>query len=110
MRTIPADNAGKLRLLREIMARELTALQRQTLEDYYLKGMTLEEIARERYVNKSTVQRTLKRAEGRIRRFLFLPAGDCEETVNFPGKKRNSLALSIETDIMSSERMGRSFQ
>ena len=52
------------------MERELTALQRQTMEDYYLNGMTLEQIAKERYVNKSTVQRTLKRAEETIRRFL----------------------------------------
>lgn len=70
MRNIPSDNLEKLRLVRDIMEQELTALQRQTLEDYYLNGMTLEQIAKERYVNKSTVQRTLKRAEETIRRFL----------------------------------------
>lgn len=70
MRNIPSDNLEKLRLVRDIMERELTALQRQTMEDYYLNGMTLEQIAKERYVNKSTVQRTLKRAEETIRRFL----------------------------------------
>ena len=70
MRNIPSDNLERLRLVRDIMERELTALQRQTLEDYYLNGMTLEQIAKERYVNKSTVQRTLKRAEETIRRFL----------------------------------------
>ena len=70
MRNIPSDNLERLRLVRDIMERELTALQRQTMEDYYLNGMTLEQIAKERYVNKSTVQRTLKRAEETIRRFL----------------------------------------
>lgn len=70
MRNIPSDNLEKLRLVRDIMEQELTALQRQTMEDYYLNGMTLEQIAKERYVNKSTVQRTLKRAEETIRRFL----------------------------------------
>ena len=70
MRNIPSDNLEKLRLVRDIMERELTALQRQTMEDYYLNGMRLEQIAKERYVNKSTVQRTLKRAEETIRRFL----------------------------------------
>ena len=70
MRNIPSDNLEKLRLVRDIMEQELTALQRQTLEDYYLNSMTLEQIAKERYVNKSTVQRTLKRAEEKIRRFL----------------------------------------
>ena len=77
MRNIPSDQAGKLALVKLIMARELTEMQRQTVEDYYLKGMTLEEIARERYVNKSTVQRTLKRGESRIRRFLLLEPEDC---------------------------------
>lgn len=70
MRNIPSDNLERLRLVRDIMEQELTALQRQTMEDYYLNGMTLEQIAKERYVNKSTVQRTLKRAEETIRRFL----------------------------------------
>lgn len=83
MRNIPSDQAGKLALVKLIMERELTEMQRQTVEDYYLKGMTLEEIARERYVNKSTVQRTLKRGESRIRRFLLLEPEDCEKSVNF---------------------------
>ncbi|MDY3224891.1 MAG: sigma factor-like helix-turn-helix DNA-binding protein [Candidatus Faecousia sp.] len=70
MRNIPFDR--KLELVKKIMERELTPLQRQTVEAYYLRGMTLEQIAQERYVNKSTVQRTLKRGEQRIRRFLLL--------------------------------------
>ena len=54
------------------MERELSFLQKQTLEDYYLNGMTIKQIARKRGVNKSTIQRTLKRGEGKIRRFLLL--------------------------------------
>lgn len=72
MRNIPSDTQGKLKLVREIMERELTLLQKQTLEDYYLREMTMEQIAKERNVNKSTVQRTLRRGEGKIRRFLLL--------------------------------------
>lgn len=72
MRSIPSDSQEKLKLVQEIMDRELTLLQRLTVEDYYLKGMTLEQIARERCVNKSTIQRTLKRGERKIRRFLLL--------------------------------------
>lgn len=70
MRNIPFDRAGKLELIRRIMERELTPLQRYTIEAYYLREMTLEQIAKERYVNKSTVQRTLRRGERNIRRFL----------------------------------------
>lgn len=72
MRNIPFDTQGKLDLIYEIMERELSFLQKQTLEDYYLNGMTIEQIARKRGVNKSTIQRTLKRGEGKIRRFLLL--------------------------------------
>lgn len=72
MRNIPFDTQGKLDLIYEIMERELSFLQKQTLEDYYLNGMTIKQIARKRGVNKSTIQRTLKRGEGKIRRFLLL--------------------------------------
>lgn len=72
MRNIPFDTQGKLDLIHEIMERELSFLQKQTLEDYYLNGMTIKQIARKRGVNKSTIQRTLKRGEGKIRRFLLL--------------------------------------
>lgn len=72
MRNIPFDTQGKLDLIYEIMERELSFLQKQTLEDYYLNGMTIKQIARKRGVNKSTIQRTLKRGERKIRRFLLL--------------------------------------
>lgn len=72
MTNIPFDRQEKLELIQKIMSRELTPLQRFTVEAYYLQGMKLEQIARERSVNKSTVQRTLKRGENKIRRFLLL--------------------------------------
>jgi len=49
---------------------ELTELQRHTFVAYYFDGKTLEQIARERHVNKSTVCRTLRRAEKKLRHFL----------------------------------------
>ena len=48
----------------------LLLLWRSLFQKGGANGMTLEQIAKERYVNKSTVQRTLKRAEETIRRFL----------------------------------------
>lgn len=56
--------------LRQILRRELTELQRYTIIAYYFRGKTLDQIARERNVNRSTVCRTLHRAEEKIRRFL----------------------------------------
>ena len=56
--------------LRLILRRELTELQRYTITAYYFQNKTLEQIARERNVNKSTVLRTLRRAEEKIRRYL----------------------------------------
>lgn len=49
---------------------ELTPLQRETLLAYYFSGHNICRIAQERGVNKSTVCRTLQRAEARIRRCL----------------------------------------
>ncbi len=60
----------QLKRVRQVIQEELTEHQRETLTAYYYRQMTLEEIARERGVNKSTVCRTLKRAEARLRRFL----------------------------------------
>ena len=45
-------------------------LQRETLMAYYFQELTLEQIAKDRGVNKSTVCRTLHRAEEKLRRFL----------------------------------------
>ena len=49
---------------------ELTELQRRTVEGYYLEKKSMSELAQERGVNRSTVCRTLQRAERRMRRCL----------------------------------------
>lgn len=60
----------QLERVRRVIREELTELQRYTLVAYYFQEKTLEQIARERNVNKSTVCRTLHRAEQKLRRFL----------------------------------------
>lgn len=56
--------------IRTVMEQELTELQRQTLIAYYFQQQTMLQIAQQRGVNKSTVCRTLHRAEDKLRRFL----------------------------------------
>ena len=56
--------------VRRVIREELTELQRYTILAYYFENKTLLQIAEERNVNKSTVCRTLQRAEQKLRRFL----------------------------------------
>lgn len=56
--------------MKAVIREELTELQRYTVVAYYFENRTLTEIAEERGINKSTVCRTLKRAEDKLRRFL----------------------------------------
>ena len=60
----------RLKRVRQVIAQELTPCQREVLLAYYFQQKTLPEIARERNVNKSTVCRTLQRAEARVRKYL----------------------------------------
>ena len=60
----------QLQRVQRVIREELSDLQRYTLTAYYFQEMTMEEIARERGVNKSTVCRTLHRAEGKLRKYL----------------------------------------
>ena len=60
----------QLKRVQRVIQEELTELQRYTLVAYYFQEKTLVEIAEERGVNKSTVCRTLKRAEEKLRRYL----------------------------------------
>lgn len=60
----------QLQRVRRVIAEELTELQRQTLVAYYFQEQTLAQIARQRGVNKSTVCRTLHRAEEKLRKYL----------------------------------------
>ena len=60
----------QLQRVQRVIREELTPLQRQTLLDYYFHRMTIPQIATKRGVHKSTVSRTLHRAEQRLRRYL----------------------------------------
>lgn len=60
----------QLKRIQRVMEEELTPLQKQTLIAYYFQQQTIPQIARERGVQKSTVSRTLKRTEAKLRKFL----------------------------------------
>ena len=60
----------QIKRMKAVIREELTELQRYTILAYYFEHKTLVQIAEERNVNKSTVCRTLKRAENKLRRFL----------------------------------------
>ena len=60
----------QLERVQRVMREELTPLQRQTILAYYVQGMNIPQIARDQGVNKSTVSRTLHRAEDKLRRYL----------------------------------------
>ena len=60
----------QIKRVQRVIQEELTPLQRQTLMDYYFHKLTIPQIAANRGVYKSTVARTLHRAEDKLRRFL----------------------------------------
>lgn len=60
----------QMKRVRRVIEEELTPNQREVLLAYYFGNLNTTEIARERGVEKSTVCRTLHRAEKRLRRFL----------------------------------------
>ena len=60
----------QLQRVQRVIAEELTELQRETLVAYYFQEMTIPQIAENRGVHKSTVSRTLHRAENKLRRYL----------------------------------------
>jgi RNA polymerase sigma factor (sigma-70 family) len=60
----------QLKRVQRVIQEELTDLQRQTLVAYYFQEQTIAQIAQDRGVNKSTVCRTLHRAEEKLRRYL----------------------------------------
>ena len=59
-----------LRNLRKARVQELTPRQQQMLSMRFEQNMSGAEIARERGLNRSTVSRTLRRAQERLRRCL----------------------------------------
>ena len=60
----------QLKRVQRVIREELTPLQREALLAYYLQEQTITQIAEARGVNKSTVCRTLHRAEKKLRKFL----------------------------------------
>ena len=58
------------RRIKDVIREELTELQRYTLVAYYFEDRSILQIAEERSVNKSTVLRTLRRAETKLQRYL----------------------------------------
>lgn len=60
----------QLERVRNVIREELTEIERETLTAYYFQELNLEQIAKERGVNKSTVSRTLRRAEAKLQKYL----------------------------------------
>ena len=60
----------QLKRIQRVIREELTPLQREALVAYYFQEQTITRIAQDRGVNKSTVCRTLHRAEEKLRRYL----------------------------------------
>lgn len=69
-----STNAAELSLLRRNLGRamreEITERQRTALTLYYVEGMNMEQVGARMGVTKSTVSRTIKRGEARLRRCL----------------------------------------
>lgn len=78
MKNIPFEQTASIRLppevqrkrLYRVIQEELTDKQRQVLLAYYFENMTIIQIAAAQGVHKSTVWRTLRRAEERLKRYL----------------------------------------
>ena len=60
----------QMKRVKRVIREELTVNQREVLLAYYIRNLTIPRIAEERGVNKSTVSRTLHRAEEKLRRYL----------------------------------------
>lgn len=60
----------QIQRVNQVIAEELTPLQRETLLAYYIQNKKIPQIAAERGVHKSTVSRILHRAEEKLRRYL----------------------------------------
>lgn len=64
------DRATQLRRLKNVIEGELTPCQRRVVEGIYFRQCSVTSLAQELGVNKSTVSRTLRRAQERMRRCL----------------------------------------
>lgn len=74
------EQMGRLkRNLTHALRQDITERQRQYMILYYGQGLSMEEIARQVGVNKSTVSRTLKRGRQRLFRCLRYGAANLLE-------------------------------
>lgn len=64
------SRAAMRKRVANVIANELTEHQRRTVLGYYIEGKSVPQLAEEYGVNKSTVYRTLRRGEARMRRLL----------------------------------------
>ena len=89
-RMMAMDNASQLELLQarlgQALREEVTDRQRQMLFLYYAQGLNMREIAQALGVEQSTVSRTMKRGEDRLRRCLQY-SGDKLLTQAIPRKR-----------------------
>ena len=60
----------QIKRVQRVIREELTPIQQEVLLAYYIQNLTIPQIAENRGVHKSTVSRTLHRAEGKLRRYL----------------------------------------
>lgn len=60
----------QMQRIRQAVEELLTPPQREILLAYYIHGKNIPQIAKERGIHKSSVSRTLKRAEENLRRYL----------------------------------------
>ena len=74
------DNQNRIQEIHDALAKalreEVTDRQRQVLFLYYVQGMNMRQIAEALGVERSTVSRTLKRGEERIRRRMRYGGAD----------------------------------
>lgn len=73
-RMMSQDNSGELQQIRcnllRALREDVTARQRELLLMYYDEGLNMREIGERLGVDRSTVSRTVKRGEDRLRRCL----------------------------------------
>lgn len=91
-REMASDNVQQLDRLKENLAKALrqdvTDRQRQFLMLYYGQGLNMRQIGERMGVNKSTVSRTIKRGEARLRRCLRYSDGRLLEGEDGPAGAR----------------------
>lgn len=85
------DNQARLAEVQEALGKalreEVTDRQRQVLFLYYSQGLNMRQIAEALGVERSTVSRTLKRGEERIRRRMRYGGADLIQARKGPGTR-----------------------